>query len=210
MAGNAAAVFRRGRQRPRTRYGDETFAACDPEPAAVPARALRRRGVLLLVVLCLLMLFAMIGVTFVLVASQSRRAIRAETRAEQYGDDYKKQCDEVFAQLVRDVTVSPSTTTTPNNPRSVLMWHSLLNDMYGTDGVTGTVSSRANADAGGQLLDITISQGVTNLQQPGAHDVLPVPECAAAPNLGLFQRLRADDDGRPGQGHQHADRRLGL
>ncbi len=74
---------------------------------ALRRHGLARRGVLLLVVLSMLALFALIGVTFVLVASQHRRALRAESRAEQYGDDYRKQLDNVFAQIVRDVVVQP-------------------------------------------------------------------------------------------------------
>ena len=71
------------------------------------------------------MLFTLIGVTFVLVASQSRRATRADSRHEQYGDDPQRVLDAVFGQIVRDTT----------NPRSSLQGHSLLADMYGNDGV---------------------------------------------------------------------------
>ena len=79
---------------------------------------------LLLVVLSLLVLFTMIAVTFVLVAGQYRRSSRAAGRAEQYGDDPRKQLDEAFNQLVRD---SAST-------RSSIFRHSLLADLYGQTG----------------------------------------------------------------------------
>jgi len=87
--------------------------------------------VLLLVVLSLLVLFAMIAVTFVLVAGQYRRTSRAAGRAEQSGDDPQRQVDEVFSQLVRDT----------NDPKSSLFRHSLLADIYGLDGVTGTIGA---------------------------------------------------------------------
>lgn len=97
-----------------------------PNPFRSRRRSARsRRGVLLLVVLSLLVLFTLIAVTFVLVASQSRRSVRADSRNEQYGDDPQKQLDSVFAQLVRDTV----------NPQSALRGHSLLADIYGNDGV---------------------------------------------------------------------------
>jgi hypothetical protein len=102
--------------------------------------------VLLLVVLSLLVLFALIGITFVLVASQSRRISRADSRGEQYGDDYRKQLDEVFAQVVRDTT----------NTQSVLRTHSLLNDMYGLDGMKLYYTTVTSLTAvGGQFIDLT-------------------------------------------------------
>lgn len=113
-----------------------------------------RRGVLLLVVLSLLVLFALIGITFVLVASQSRRISRADSRGEQYGDDYRKQLDEVFAQIVRDTT----------NPRSVLRTHSLLNDMYGLDGLKMTYGGVAiTAGTGGQFIDFNVNAATVRL-----------------------------------------------
>jgi hypothetical protein len=93
----------------------------------VPRRA--PRGVLLLVVLSLLVLFTLIGVTFVLVASQSRRATRADSRHEQYGDNPQRVLDAVFGQIVRDTT----------NVRSSLQGHSLLADMYGPSPIAGTI-----------------------------------------------------------------------
>ncbi|MBI3838068.1 MAG: hypothetical protein HY288_09060 [Planctomycetia bacterium] len=108
---------------------------------------------LLLVVLSLLVLFALIGITFVLVASQYRRSSAAAGRAEQYGDDYRKQLDEVFAQIVRDT----------NNTHSVLQRHSLLNDMYGQDGVKGTITTTPTSAAPGnnQFLDVTLATMTT-------------------------------------------------
>ena len=125
------------------------------------ARGRSRRGVLLLVVLSLLVLFSLVAVTFVLVAGQYRKSSRSATRSEQYGDDPQKQIDEVFAQVVRDTT----------NTNSVLQFHSLLNDLYGIDGVKGTVSGATAVSPTGagvtstQLVDLTLSSA-TNL--PGS------------------------------------------
>ena len=49
--------------------------------------------------LSLLVLFTLIAVTFVLVASQSRRVVRADSRHEQYGDDPRKLLDSALATL---------------------------------------------------------------------------------------------------------------
>lgn len=110
-----------------------------------------RRGVLLLVVLSMLVLFALIGITFVLVASQSRRAMRGEARQDQQTDTPSRLLDDVFSQIVRDTT----------NPRSSLRGHSLLNDMYGNDGATGTVAS-ATAMASGQFVEIVATTVMSN------------------------------------------------
>ena len=136
----------------------------------LPRRA--PRGVLLLVVLSLLVLFTLIGVTFILVASQSRRATRADSRHEQHGDDPQRVVDAVFGQIVRDTT----------NPRSSLQGHSLLADMYGNDGVKGTIAAAPlpTPIAGGQMFDITTAGALANL--PGA--LYPTPLQMQA--LGYF------------------------
>jgi hypothetical protein len=112
-----------------------------------------------LVVLSLLVLFTLIGVTFVLVASQSRRATRADSRHEQYGDDPRRVLDAVFGQVVRDTT----------NPRSSLQGHSLLADMYGNDGVkfaTIGTTMTVTAVAGGQFLDLVVIGSPTSPYSP--------------------------------------------
>jgi hypothetical protein len=126
-------------------------AAASPTPNPQPLTPAHsaRRGVLLLVVLSLLVLFTLIGVTFVLVASQSRRSTRADSRGEQYGDDPQKQLDSVFSQIVRDTT----------NPHSVLRGHSLLNDIYGNDGLK--MSNNASTIAIAQFAPNSPFQTVT-------------------------------------------------
>lgn len=116
-----------------------------PIPAHRPTPT-HRRGVLLLVVLSLLVLFALIGVTFVLVASQHLDKTRMALRDEQYGDDPRQMLDSVFAQCIRDTT----------NPHSMLRTHSLLRDMYGNDGI------KIIDQIGGQL-NVTETQNQNNV-----------------------------------------------
>ena len=87
-----------------------------------------RRGVLLLVVLSILVLFALIGITFVVVASSFKRTARQASKIDRSGDDPRQLCDGAMYQLLRG----------PRGPYSqsgsVLYGHSLLRDLYGNDG----------------------------------------------------------------------------
>jgi len=86
-----------------------------------------RRGVLLLVVLSLLVLFMMIGTAFIVSSKQFEKGAKASQRAALQASDvaaHSDLLDEVLMQLVRDT----------NAPNSSLRYHSLLEDMYGLDG----------------------------------------------------------------------------
>ncbi len=89
------------------------------------SRLRARRGVLLLVVLSLLMLFSLVAVTFVLVSSRHYDATRYAIKNEQTGEDPSQLLDNVFAQCIRGT----------NDPQSVIGPHGLLEDMYGNDGI---------------------------------------------------------------------------
>ncbi len=82
-----------------------------------------RRGVLLLVVLALLAMFALVGITFVMLTSHARRGAQAAARAEQYADPADDLLGEVVLQCLRGTI----------RPASVLQNHSLLEDLYGAD-----------------------------------------------------------------------------
>ncbi len=129
-----------------------------------------RRGVLLLVVLSILVLFAVVGVTFALVSSQFRRASMALPRIDQYAVNFKDQLDDAAKQVFRGST----------NPLSVLTIHSLLEDMYGYDGIVNTVlgvhitAVTPTNGTNGQLLDITLSTG------------LPVPALYSSAPAGYY------------------------
>ncbi len=135
-----------------------------------------RRGVLLLVVLSLLVLFALIGVTFVLVTSQNRRIARADNRSQQsLATDPQSDLDNIFFQLVADTT----------NGASSLRTQSLLNDIYGTDGALGSyVNTNVNyvpstSLAQTQFLDIQIP-AITNVAGS------PIPTSTQIQTAGYF------------------------
>lgn len=91
-----------------------------------------RRGVLLLVVLSLLVLFLMVGMAFVITAKQSEKAAKSSMKASVRIAGEAAQADlldEVLHQIIRDT----------NNPNSSLRFHSLLGDMYGNDGLKGVI-----------------------------------------------------------------------
>ncbi|MFP6649002.1 MAG: hypothetical protein VB817_06060, partial [Pirellulaceae bacterium] len=87
-------------------------------------------GVVLLVVVSLLALFVLIGVTYVLVASQYRRAATMDARTKFLHIDPQMHLDRAMYQLVRDTY----------NTGSVLQGHGLLRDMYGAEIEGGIVS----------------------------------------------------------------------
>lgn len=88
-----------------------------------------RRGVLLMVVLSMLALFLLLGTAF-LVSSQfyakSARSAAKENRTENNPYDLMERA---MMQVLRDT----------NNPSSAIRFHSLLRDMYGTDGFVAEV-----------------------------------------------------------------------
>ena len=67
----------------------------------------KRRGVLLIIVLSLLVLFALIGFTFVLVAGQYSRAAAATQRANLTSDDGRQIAEMAFLDIVRG-TLNPN------------------------------------------------------------------------------------------------------
>lgn len=87
------------------------------------------------------MLFVLVGVTFVVVAGHYKRTAVSQARYHRTGDDPRKLFEIAAKQLLRDTT----------NERSALLGHSLLRDLYGTDGVRGIVVSAAE-QANGQFI----------------------------------------------------------
>ncbi len=76
-----------------------------------------RRGVVLLVVLTLLTLLIVIGLTFVVLSGQFRRAAESNARKERYDSSPKQTLDKAMYQLLRGTTV---------NSRSSMEGQSLL------------------------------------------------------------------------------------
>jgi hypothetical protein len=113
------------------RVADTSHRAVSPLAARysllATRRRPRRRGVLLLVVLSLLVLFLMIGTAFIISTKQSEKGAKAARKAaENQANEAARGnlLDDVLLQLIRDT----------DNPQSVLRSHSLLGDLYGNDG----------------------------------------------------------------------------
>ena len=95
-----------------------------------------RRGVLLLVVLSMLVLFMLIGTAFLMSSSQSSTSAKNAAKHNSRGNDGTKQLDGTLLQILRGT----------DNPHSVIGPHNLLQDLYGTGGFQGAVYSPAAMD----------------------------------------------------------------
>lgn len=141
----------------------------------------QRRGVLLLVILGLLAMFSLIALTFVIVASQAKRSALAAARTELFVssedwitarigwrvppptsgdvvDPYVQFVHEALLRLLRGVDPSDPSNTNPHNP---LIWHSLLEDIYGPDWIRGSISGASMA-CGNALIEV----GLNGVSEP--------------------------------------------
>src|SRR3954471_15975602 len=84
----------------------------------------RRRGVLLLVVLSMLVLFMLVGTAFLMSSNQLREMMKEAAKQDRLGNYATKLLERALFQIVRDT----------DNQSSVIRYHSLLRDLYGTDG----------------------------------------------------------------------------
>src|SRR6476620_5302798 len=100
------------------------------------ARRTKRRGVLLLVVLSMLVLFMLVGTAFLMSSNQSRIAMKHAAREDRLGNYASRLLDRAFLQLARDT----------ENPNSVIRYHSLLRDLYGTDGFQAVAYGKRPGD----------------------------------------------------------------
>ena len=117
-----------------------------------------RRGIVILVVLSLLVLFVMMVVTFVIVSARYRLAAESISRQKLFGENYERVSDRVMYDLVRDPR--------EDHVLSPLRGHCLLRDLYGFS-IRGQVASSPPAPAppmllaggtsGGQLLQFFAS-----------------------------------------------------
>ena len=95
-----------------------------------------RRGVLLLVVLSMLTLFLMLGATYLVAASRARRIARAfadSGAATASTVDGAQMVDDAFLRVARGSSSSP-----------IAAGDDLLGDRYGTNTISGTMSSNAS------------------------------------------------------------------
>src|SRR5262245_36228292 len=99
------------------------------------ARRASRRGVLLLVVLSMLVLFMLIGTAFLMSSSQQRDSAKASAKATRLDKLATKRLEVGLLTVVRDT----------EDPHSVIRYHSLLRDLYGTDGFQAVAASACYA-----------------------------------------------------------------
>ncbi|TWT46820.1 hypothetical protein [Botrimarina hoheduenensis] len=107
--------------------------------AVSPRRAPRpadRRGVIMLVVLSMLVLFMLVGTTFLITSGQYRTASRAIEKANRSTQQPADLLERALMQLLRDT----------NNRYSTARYHSLLRDLYGSDGFVGRIASPSQSD----------------------------------------------------------------
>lgn len=81
----------------------------------------QRRGVTLLFVVSMIVMFMLLGTTFLVISSQYLRSAKSYTRSEVFRRDPANELDQAFWILLRD-------TTDPDCP---IRGHSLLADLYG-------------------------------------------------------------------------------
>jgi hypothetical protein len=102
----------------------------------------QRRGVVLLVILSLLVLFALLGITFVIVSGQYERSAGATARSELYGGEPSRDLDTAMYIALRDDL----------NALNPLRSHSLLYDIYGHEIHYGSVTTAASGLGGNQFV----------------------------------------------------------
>ncbi len=136
--------------------------------ARSPSRrnASSRRGVLLLVVLSMLVLFMLIGTAFLMSSSQEQKTAKHLSKVDRVGNYGTKQLERGLLQVLRDT----------ENPYSAVRYHSLLRDLYGTDGLQGviytpptltdpkTADGRLTSFAGANPANAVVQVGPTNGQ----------------------------------------------
>lgn len=132
-----------------------------------------RRGVLLLVVLSMLVLFMLIGTAFLMSSGQQRNSAKAAATAVRLDKLATKRLDDALLKVVRD----------SDDPHSVIRYHSLLRDLYGTDGFQAVATSACyarqitptteraydNTNLGrtlGQFIDIYVTPGPPPPDEP--------------------------------------------
>lgn len=130
-----------------------------------------RRGVLLLIILSLLAMFAMVGLTFVLASNQQRRGAETAKKIDIRLDQPAKVLREAFGQVARGSTSPDPTMMVSYFPKSPAYAHNLLSNLYGnmtmvgqvtyasdiSGTITTTTTSNSSTTANCQLVNLAIS-----------------------------------------------------
>lgn len=115
---------------------NETRTSRGTRGSLLKTRHSSRRGVLLLVILGMLTLFLMIGTAFIMSGNQYRRANKTYSKVGEQKNLKASQegfLTEVINQIIRDTA----------NQNSSLRFHSLLRDLYGTEGLVAQIPTTA-------------------------------------------------------------------
>lgn len=144
----------------------------------------RRRGVLLLVVLGLLAMFAMIGLTFVMLTGQARRIAEVGRSMDVQYVPPRDDLDRAMAQVARGST----------SPMSAIGPHSLLEDLYGTYSKSGRLTSINEVylmpGNNGPMLELAVT-GVTSPEQCGGCVLTMLNGPAAGTSVRILAYLPA-------------------
>ena len=167
-------------------------------------RTQSRRGVVILIVLSLLVLFVLLVVTFAIVAGQYRRAAQAVGRREWLGEDPQKTADRVMYALVREPELS--------HTGSAFRGHALLTDVYGIPVNRLTIGRRGSQDDERSSVRQRHPVGWRTDRAVRFYSHRYYRYRLARDNQRfverLLQRQRADVPRWPFAGQQHARRRL--
>lgn len=116
---------------------------------AIRSHRRKRSGVVLLVCLALLVLFMLLGVTFLILSSQYLGGAKRMSNHDRLGDDPQKETETAFYQLAAG--------TRPFS-KSAIKFHDLLRDMYGSEFAAGPVANAVlDGDSAGQFIRIYIN-----------------------------------------------------
>ncbi len=131
-----------------------------------------RRGITLIFVVTMIVLFLLMGTTFVLVSNDYFRAARKRSTKHIHDKDRQATLERAFYDLVRGPALADSS--------SPLRGHSLLADMYGY-GISATVAS-AEADSSEHFVVLTLNGDATRL----IDGEMFVPEAVSGSMTGLL------------------------
>lgn len=124
-----------------------------------------RRGITLLFVVSMIVLFLLMGTTFVIVANDFHRSSRQRNEKSRFEVDPQPIIENTFYQILRGPEL--------DNVDSPLRGHSLLEDMYGY-GFTGTIAT-ASEDSSGHFITITIGSGARSVIDNSPYTPSPIP-----------------------------------
>jgi len=128
----------------------------------------KRRGVVLLVVLGLLAMFALVAVAFVVLARQARRGAITVKRIDEVSESPRENLHQAAKQILRGNGSQFVLTENAGTPFDIagIGPHSLLEDMYGVPLADAELADVPNAICGGQLLSFNLSNAGTAATLP--------------------------------------------